>query len=446
MVMPSTHRLITALAMSLLMTPPLVADDAPAIVDNVGALPPDRFAVTELMPQKNAPPSSDRGRVAARVESSCFWQLEADTPALRLSFVANLYGQAVSLSVPLVFAAWWDDVVPLGDTPADTWRPVPEGEMMNLAWAPGAEHIIECHVQAGGYEFRPGDGQALVFKVTQERGYVYMCGTGTVTTAAGAMHELGSDLPFESWVDGLKADDPLTREAAAQALGWLGDRRAVAHLVAALADDSREVRRDAAEALARLREPSSVPALVRAVGSDAEAWVRHTAIWAIGEIGDPRAVQDVLELSRTEEPTDRSLSAETLGKLGGPEATDRLLELVADEDGTVRTYAARALAGTAGDQVETALVGCLVDAEASIRLAAATSLAAVAPARAATLLVARFPDETDVEVRKGLVEAIATAAGQEAIPQLRGLLEGELDDGVKEAIAVAIQKLEGSPD
>lgn len=66
---------------------------------------------------------------------------------------------------------------------------------------------------------------------------------------------------FIGW---LGADDPLTREFAADALGKIGDRSATPALIAALDDAKWGVRQSAAIALAKLEDPQALDPVRRA--------------------------------------------------------------------------------------------------------------------------------------------------------------------------------------
>lgn len=76
----------------------------------------------------------------------------------------------------------------------------------------------------------------------------------------------------------LTDSDPTARWKGAEALGRLGDSRAVDDLIAALQDEDR--------------------------------LVRKKAVWALGSIGDPRAIPPLRALYRTEEPEIQDLIRE----------------------------------------------------------------------------------------------------------------------------------------
>ena len=87
----------------------------------------------------------------------------------------------------------------------------------------------------------------------------------------------------ESGVDGVFAKLSV-RGAAARALVGIGDPRAVESLVAALADANESVRKDAVEALGRIGDPRALEPLV-AMLTDADEGVRGAAVEALESMG-----------------------------------------------------------------------------------------------------------------------------------------------------------------
>jgi HEAT repeat protein len=83
--------------------------------------------------------------------------------------------------------------------------------------------------------------------------------------------------------------DRSIRKNAAQALGELGDPRAVKPLIAALDEFYYRGEEVVVEALIQIGEPA-VDHLITALNED-DRDVRKRAVEALGEIGDPRAVE-----------------------------------------------------------------------------------------------------------------------------------------------------------
>ena len=111
------------------------------------------------------------------------------------------------------------------------------------------------------------------------------------------LEERGERIPLEKDAVGPKIEDLKTenirvRNAAAKALGNIGDPRAIDSLIATLSDKAAFVRYAAAEALGKIGDQRAVDPLIEAA-KDEDDFVRKSAVTALGEIGDRRAF-DVL--------------------------------------------------------------------------------------------------------------------------------------------------------
>jgi HEAT repeat protein len=76
------------------------------------------------------------------------------------------------------------------------------------------------------------------------------------------------------------------REGAAEAIGKIGDPRAVEQLIKALNDSDWRVHRNSASALGRIADGRAVEPLIRALNGR-DLGVRQSAAEALGKIGDP---------------------------------------------------------------------------------------------------------------------------------------------------------------
>jgi len=94
-----------------------------------------------------------------------------------------------------------------------------------------------------------------------------------------------------------------------------GEQRAyderLAHFIALLSDDSEGNRWKAAEALGRIGDPAAVDELIGTLWDDDE-WVRLKAAWALGRIGDPRAIHPLQRLYRMENEGAQEIIKEAL--------------------------------------------------------------------------------------------------------------------------------------
>jgi HEAT repeat protein len=85
----------------------------------------------------------------------------------------------------------------------------------------------------------------------------------------------------------------LVRWLAVEALGKIGDARAVDPLIAALKDEDSNVRKNAAEALGKIGNARVVDPLIAAL-KDENRDVQKNAVEALGKIGDARAVEPLI--------------------------------------------------------------------------------------------------------------------------------------------------------
>jgi HEAT repeat protein len=146
-------------------------------------------------------------------------------------------------------------------------------------------------------------------------------------------------------LDRLGDTDWRVRKAAVDRIATLREEAGVIEaLVASLADGDNTGRRNSAvEALMRFGA-GAVPGLMRASTSD-DADVRKQAVDALGGIGDPRAMDRLLEMLGDRDPNVRGAAADALGSSGSGGAPGALLRLArdSDEDALVRLSALCAL-------------------------------------------------------------------------------------------------------
>ena len=157
-----------------------------------------------------------------------------------------------------------------------------------------------------------------------------------------------------SWADLLAVlDDPAAGEDRATAcwlLGRAGDERALGPLVAALHDPDPRLRGEAARALGALGSPRAVPELIAVLQTDANPDTRMAAAHSLGLFSDHRAVDALLArlADRSENPRVRGFAAEALAGPGERRAVPALIAALGDPSVEVRFWAAFAL-GEIGD-------------------------------------------------------------------------------------------------
>jgi HEAT repeat protein len=213
-------------------------------------------------------------------------------------------------------------------------------------------------------------------------------------------------------IEQLHAEDLDTRQAAAIALGRIGDRRATAPLVAAL--DEPELTMVAAGALARLGDGSAFDALLTRLG-DPDAAVRQAVIAALNSIGHADMPDRIATLLRDSDPIVRESALKIAGYFGYPDCLGRVLACCRDDSETVRRTAIEQLPFFEDSGVFDTLVQAIAHDVASVRAAAASALARVEhPARTATLL--RALDDDDPWVRFVTLRTLGAIGAAEAMP------------------------------
>jgi HEAT repeat protein len=115
-------------------------------------------------------------------------------------------------------------------------------------------------------------------------------------------------------------NDPafIVRMSAASALGQLGDRAAVAPLIAMLDNRNQSLRDAAANSLGRLRDPRAVEPLIAAL-EDENREMAATAAQALGSIGDERAAAPLLRMYHSASDELRATLVGALANLDTPE-------------------------------------------------------------------------------------------------------------------------------
>jgi HEAT repeat protein len=160
--------------------------------------------------------------------------------------------------------------------------------------------------------------------------------------AASALEMIGAPA-VDRLIAALKDADTDVRDLAASALGNIKDPRAIEPLIRAL--KGRHGIYDffpgsAASALVNIGTPAVEP-LIAAL-RDADRDVRKLAVFALGNIGDPRAVEPIIAALKDGNTDFQNTAASALAEIGAP-AVEPLIALLKDTDVNVRLSAASAL-------------------------------------------------------------------------------------------------------
>jgi HEAT repeat protein len=135
------------------------------------------------------------------------------------------------------------------------------------------------------------------------------------TAISTALAELGAPA-VAPLLAALEDPDPMVRHGAAWALGQMGEQRAVEPLLGMLSDGNAEARASAAWALGRLKAARAVEPIVR-LASDTQAVARAAAAEALGRLADHRATTPLETLAQDKDPRVAKAASQALRELAG---------------------------------------------------------------------------------------------------------------------------------
>ncbi len=266
----------------------------------------------------------------------------------------------------------------------------------------------------------------------------------------------------------LRDPDPDVRINAAIALGRMQIEEAIEPLIGNLEHDPEgDVRIEATKALARIRSEAVVEPLIRCFQQDgypeldllvddteySACWeVQSQALNALGEIGDQRATQPVIEVLENPDYEDLQESGfQVLAQLNNDQAKAFLLEQLKKGERLAKRRAVRALTVLPELQNEgqdlsaellNAFINALLDSDASVRLYAAQALGGSVNPLVVVPLTLLLTDP-DMEVRKEVVDILGRMRGREIVDRLLPLLN-ESNSGLKRQIVRVLGEI-GDP-
>ena len=144
---------------------------------------------------------------------------------------------------------------------------------------------------------------------------------------------LGYELPssLEEILTFFEGDDLDMRRIAAHELGNFNSPAVVEKLHGALNDPDKWIRVCSIEALANLDDKTVVKPLCEILEqSDIEYDIRSNALRALADLRDPRAMPTLIKLLASENAFTRYDAAFALGEIGDPDAIEHLKEIVSD--------------------------------------------------------------------------------------------------------------------
>ena len=227
---------------------------------------------------------------------------------------------------------------------------------------------------------------------------------------AGANGWEHGTVPFEALVAALVSDSADMRGRAAQSLGYRGEARGVAPLLALLdhAEPSHRVRSTAYAALGRLADPRALPVLGRCLQEEAREEIRGECVAALGGVGNAGSLDLVIAtLESDPHPLVQNRAIDALGRFARPESVALLSGLLAGDEPSRRRRAIAALGRTGMHE-------------------------AVAP------LLARLRETGAAAERAVIVEALARLRDPSALDALLAELDRVRDEALRIRITIAL--------
>jgi HEAT repeat protein len=197
---------------------------------------------------------------------------------------------------------------------------------------------------------------------------------------------------------------------------------AVDHLIAGLKDINRNVRGEVTKALGEIKDKRAVDPLIEVAIYDNDSWVRETAVEALGKLGDSRIADSFIPILMDKDSNVRKAAVEALGVMGNNNAIDPLIPLLKDEDSQVRKAAAEAFGKIGDSRAEIPLIGVLKDKDSKVRKAGALAIGKRGNTLAVDPLIVALKDE-DIKVREAAAEALGEIRDSRAIDPLITLLK-----------------------
>jgi HEAT repeat protein len=235
--------------------------------------------------------------------------------------------------------------------------------------------------------------------------------------------------------------EPESTRSAIVALGRIGDRRAVAPLIALLTEDHREQWVAVATALSRMGDGRAFEPLLTLLG-DPDSSVRQAAIGALNSIGHPGMGSRVRALLEDSNPHVRESAVRIAGYFGYASCADRILACCHDDDETVRAAALDHVPFFDDPRVLDTLETAFETDTSRVRAAVAHALASLDAADARPLLHRAIADP-DPWVRYFAVRTLGRHGDSSTLPALEALATSDPAPHVRVAAVESVGAIGG---
>ena len=243
----------------------------------------------------------------------------------------------------------------------------------------------------------------------------------------------------EKFIEELKDDAFDVRRSAVNALQDIGDNRAIEPLIEALKNEHElNIRWSIRRGIKKIGGENVVESLINALTDD-DHKAREAIAEALGGYRDERVVEPLIAALKDEEPRVREAAARALGDVNDVQAVEPLIEALKDEEPKVREAAASALEDVNDVQAVEPLIEALKDEEKEVRGAAAKSLGGYKDERAVEPLIeAMLCLNGGVWASESAAKSLSQIGGERAIEALIAVLKDQTMRGETVAAAVSV--------
>jgi len=225
----------------------------------------------------------------------------------------------------------------------------------------------------------------------------------------------------------------------AYALGEIGDPRAIDPLIEALDHEDGEVSRNSIFALGKLRDKRATFALIEKLNNPDDA-VRWGVVRALGQLEDPRSIDALIRALKDKAQRVRVRAAEAVGMLKDPKSLRPLTEAATmDPDKLVQLWANFALIKLGQSEKLNFILKSLQDRDPVVRFNAAGALGKVGLNSSVPYLL-RASVDPDKRVRYRVALSLGQIGDADALETLIKMLADE-DDQVRYFSAEALGKI-----
>ena len=237
----------------------------------------------------------------------------------------------------------------------------------------------------------------------------------------------------------LSAEDLEVRRSAVVALGRIGDKNATPALVDSLTEDSLAI--ESANALAQIGDPEAVDGLLNLVGND-DSSIRQAVVSALNSLALPSISKRIIPLLHDPDPNVRESAAKIAGYFGYREATEPLLELSHDPVERVRCAVVEHLPFVEDERAFEVLVSALQNETPKVRAVAARALGSMDVPQVVGHLIKGLADE-DVWVRYFSIRALGRRRSDDSIDALAEVIQKDKFNHVRIAALDSLGQIGG---